>query len=101
MQHIIFFILTIISIVVLLQVILRLSAKLEDVAPSFKQYEGLIIITIIFVFTFSYISGISVCKSETDTIKDYNKGLYQEKITYESIDGNIIPQDTTYIFKHK
>lgn len=96
---VLFFILTVISIIALILVISRLGIKLDDVAPSFKQYECLIIITIMFVFIFSYISGISVCKSETDTIKDYNKGLYQEKITYESIDGNIIPQDTVYILK--
>lgn len=94
-----FFILTVITIIFLLLAILRLSIKLDAVAPSFNQYEYLIIIAIIFVFAFSYTLGISVCKSETDTIKDYNKGLYQEKITYESIDGNIIPQDTVYIFK--
>jgi uncharacterized membrane protein len=98
-MSVLFFILTIISIVLLLLVISRLGIKLNDVAPSFKQYDGLIIIAITFVFAFSYTLGISVCKSQTDTIKDYNKGLYQEKITYESIDGNIIPKDTVYIFK--
>lgn len=98
-MHVLFYILTVISIIFLLIIIARLGIKLDDVAPSFKQYDGLIIIAITFVFIFSYISGITVCKSETDTIKDYNKGLYQEKITYESIDGNIIPQDTVYIFK--
>lgn len=94
-----FFILTVISIILLLIIIARLGIKLDDVAPNFKQHDCLIILAIILVFTFSFISGITVCKSETDTIKDYNKGLYQEKITYESIDGNIIPQDTVYIFK--
>jgi hypothetical protein len=94
-----FFILTVITTIFLLLAISRLSIKLDAVAPSFKQYECLIIIAIIFVFAFSYTLGISVCKSQTDTIKDYNKGLYQEKITYESIDGNIIPKDTVYIFK--
>jgi hypothetical protein len=78
---------------------MRLTIKLEAVSPNFKIYEFLIILSIIMVFNFSYILGIKVCKSQTDTIKDYNKGLYQEKITYESIDGNIIPKDTVYIFK--
>ena len=94
-----FFILTVISIISLLLIITRLGIKLDTLAPSFKQYDSLIIITIIFVFACSFALGISICKSETDVIKDYNKGLYQEKITYESIDGNIIPQDTVYIFK--
>lgn len=98
---VLFFILTVISFIVLILVITRLSNKLDDVAPSFKQYECRIIIAILFCFAFSYALGTSVCKSQTDTIKDYNKGLYQEKITYESIDGNIIPQDTVYIFKNK
>lgn len=98
---VIFFILTVISFVVLIITITRLGDKLDVVAPSFKQYECLIIIAILFCFAFSYAFGISVCKSQTDTIKDYKKGLYQEKITYESIDGNIIPQDTVYIFKNK
>jgi hypothetical protein len=98
-MSVLFFILTVISIVLLLIVISRLGIKLDAVAPSFKQYDGLIIICITLVFACSYTLGISVRKSQTDTIKDYNKGLYQEKITYESIDGNIIPQDTVYIFK--
>lgn len=100
-MNVLLFILTAISIILLLITVSRLSSKLDAIAPNFNQYEGLILIFLIFVFSFSYASGITVCKSETDTIKDYNKGLYQEKITYESIDGNIIPQDTTYIFKHK
>lgn len=94
-----FFILTVISLIFLILVISRLGIKLDAVAPSFKQHDCLVILAIILVFTFSFIFGITVCKSETATIKDYNKGLYQEKITYESIDGNIIPQDTVYIFK--
>lgn len=98
---VLFFTLTVISFVVLLIVTARLSYKLDDVVPSFKQCHGLLLIAIVFAFVFSYALGISVCKSQTDTIKDYNKGLYQEKITYESIDGNIIPQDTVYIFKNK
>lgn len=94
-----FFILLVCSITLLVVLIERLLFKLDEVIPKFKTREYLIVLSIIMMFSFSYILGIKVCKSETDTIKDYNKGLYQEKITYESIDGNIIPQDTVYIFK--
>jgi len=73
--------------------------KLDEVIPIFKQHPFLISLSITMVFVSSLSLGICTCKTQTDTIKDYNKGLYQEKITYESIDGNIIPQDTIYIFK--
>ena len=96
-----FFILLVCSIVALMILIARLLFKLDEVIPKFKTREYLIVFSIMMVFSFSFLLGISTCKSQTDTIKDYNKGLYQEKITYESIDGNIIPQDTVYIFKNK
>lgn len=87
------------SVLALTLLVLRLQVKLDTTAPEFKQQPVLISLSITMLFVFSLLFGISTCKSETDTIKDYNKGLYQEKITYESIDGNIIPQDTVYIFK--
>jgi hypothetical protein len=94
-----FFILLVCSIFALMILIARLLFKLDEVIPKFKTHEYLIVLSILMVFTFSFLLGTSISKSQTDTIKDYNKGLYQEKITYESIDGNIIPQDTVYIFK--
>lgn len=96
-----FAILTVLSALALLLLTERLAFKIDNIDPKFKPYDFLIAVCTTLLFSFSYTLGVSVCKSETDTIKDYNKGLYQEKITYESIDGNIIPQDTTYVFKYK
>lgn len=98
-MQIISFIILIISLTTLIILMSRLGAKVKELTPTYKIFEGLIMLSVVLLYSSSFIFGVLMSKPETDTIKDYNKGLYQEKITYESIDGNIIPQDTVYIFK--
>lgn len=100
-MSIIIAILTICIIVVLIILVCKLESKLNKLDPKSVIYSGLTLLFIVLTFISSFILGISGCKSETNTIKDYNKGLYQEIIKYESIDGNMITTDTLYIFDYK